>query len=404
MTRDSKCVRRTACSLLLPCLCMAIPSGPRVYEPKTNESLKQEAIPLCFVDIFQGTLALARGVYAAYEAAIDCRSLEFGSRGRLIGLGGAARRLGGEARAQTGSPAGNRTQNLTGNLTGERLRKLGCQITVSEVVAALSESASYLAASASDCVAGVQEGAYCAADVTALLGAIAQVFNMARGVNRSCSGDEGEFEIVADDGARRLREQRLAASTSADAAGIRSEPRAAHNHGARRLSERAKSFFETWREDVVHERLEGAIERIEERERKMLVTECVLDVNQGLAALLRAGLAANQVAKRCKAGLLATDMGRRVCAVDISGLTGSFTFAAEYLSYAAAHCGDPDEKSDQIWRAECVGEIMQLVTSLSCLTAVGAAIPVSCSKTVRDFDEGIAPGRRLAAGASTVLV
>merc|ERR1719414_2719892 len=69
-----------------------------------------------------------------------------------------------------------------------------CATSVTEGIASVADVASFLSASASDCVDGVIEHSYCVADRSALIGSLAVIANFGASVSLACGAPDEEEE------------------------------------------------------------------------------------------------------------------------------------------------------------------------------------------------------------------
>mmetsp|Transcript_95189 Transcript_95189/g.269421 ORF Transcript_95189/g.269421 Transcript_95189/m.269421 type:complete len:336 (+) Transcript_95189:100-1107(+) len=111
--------------------------------------------------------------------------------------------------------------------------------------------------------------------------------------------------------------------------------------------------------------------------RKQSEAECAFDIGQTTLFLARAGGAINGAVHDCSdISLFQQDRAYRAdCAVAISGVIASFSYAASTISFAVSKC---PLVSDTNRNALCAGGVFKLISSLSAIATNGAAFQTTC--------------------------
>jgi len=236
--------------------------------------------------------------------------------------------------------------------------KTSCAASVAGVMGALSDVASFLSSSASDCAKKLNNPAYCAADVAGLTSALANIASSSAGMHSACvlglKGDKAADAISVD--GRRLVEE-----------GVQ-HGRLRAGHSLEKLpADPAVPLRQTEQQAGKEEALSSA--------RQAEIAECTFDVTFAAQLLGRAGLGINAAVKDC------TDFqfkingaaGQKVCAVDVSGVIGSFVSVGQFLSAAASKCPNSTNVA-----ADCSSSIWNVVAAIDSIAAVGASFPLTC--------------------------
>mmetsp|Transcript_81873 Transcript_81873/g.175412 ORF Transcript_81873/g.175412 Transcript_81873/m.175412 type:complete len:350 (-) Transcript_81873:45-1094(-) len=234
-------------------------------------------------------------------------------------------------------------------------RQAECSAASSEIINALAEAASFLSAAASNCAEELNVKAYCSADVTGFIASLTQIAASGSIMHAVCGKGPGDGS--AND--RRL----------------------------------------------ISEETEAKIEKVEKiQERQAQDAECALDVGQATLFLVRASMAINAAAEECQNTKIREEKdAKAICAVDINGVIGSFSYAGEFISFAVAHC--PLATSAN---AECAAAAIQIIAALASFAAAGFSFRLTCGGDLKTNDDPELempehPYRRLAYNMSNKL-
>jgi len=350
MARLARCMVWLATVVVLPFLGSAIPSAPRIFHPVTSDEI-DELLTLCFADVYQGVYSLARSLTGIKEAIMVCKD-------------------------KGTSPDAN----------------MACAGSILDIFSDMSEAVSYLSATASDCVSSLSDKAYCSGDISAMVASVFDVANFVTDVNSTCT--------EASNGGRRLSDHHHGRTLLGQTQPVRKVDQLLPKIDApRQSSVEKRSFNEVLASmEFKEEALNATLRSLDDNqmsERGVDVAFCIFDLNQGLGSLIRSGVAIKEAIKFCTPEKQKKKRGQIVCTVDIMGIIGSFAMAAEFLSETASHCPFGDNPM-----AECVGDIMELTTAVTSIIAASVAMPLTCRAGEMGFDEGVAPDRRLLAGAN----
>lgn len=238
--------------------------------------------------------------------------------------------------------------------------KAYCSAPLFAILEFLSYTASFIAGASSQCSKGmnmtnifthlgfgelldtVAEQEKCAKSITRLTGGFGQLASAAAALTVDCNNHK-----VADfDYSRRLRRLR--------------EDNAEDERGAR----------------LPANGLPEAVESRKENE-----AECAFDIGQTTLFLARAGAAINSAVSDCSdMSLFQNDRAYRAdCAVAISGVIASFSFAASTISFAVSNCPLISKTSAN---AACAGSVFNLLSGLAVITNAGATFQTTCYSRV----------------------
>jgi len=369
-------------SAILLLALVAMPTSCRGQEPRIDHSAATEPFlqAVCYNNIHQGIFALAHGILAMYEGAVHCRKEE-----------------------------------------EKKSSKLLCAISVTEAIEGTAFASFFLSSAANDCIEGIYDYAYCAADVSSFVTALTAVANSALTMNVAC----GENGTALSDSSEVIDARRLSADKSV---ALEAPLELARRH-ARRASgaprrlglwedhipwphrssiDRAlmhKSGFDRAFAKLAEERRksEKMSNEAEKEERQVLETECALDIGAATGSLMRAGLAITDAKRTCTEDHPFEEddeKAKSICTINIAGIIGSFAFVAEFLSFATSHCPEMTQSAN----AECSGAISDLLGTLMSFTAFGTSIKWSCGPDQRSWDEaGVGVRRRLASNTSDAI-
>ncbi|CAJ1372641.1 unnamed protein product [Effrenium voratum] len=185
--------------------------------------------------------------------------------------------------------------------------KTVCTAAVSGVHACFADVASFLASAASDCAEHLNNPAYCAADSSGLVSALANIAVAGAGMHAVCDKSKGRVSILDEIGLvdnRRLQDN--STLRGREFLQLPGSPAARQEADAELIAK------------IKHHRANSDA-------RKAEIAECFFDAHFSGQLLGRAGLAINAAAQDC------TDFnfkingagGQKVCAVDLGGALGS---------------------------------------------------------------------------------
>lgn len=279
--------------------------------------------------------------------------------------------------------------------------KTVCTEDITGVLGAFADIASFLSASASDCAKQLNNKAYCAADSSGLVSALSAIGNSAAMMHDYCRDSNVTAVQTALSGsspARLLREFVAVHDDTADA------EVALDDHAADANRRVLESYNETVRlaklpvSPVVRQemdqqtllKLKAASEAKAARDAE--IAECVFDVTFVGQLLGRAGLAIHAAAKDCSDFQLKVngEAGKKVCAVDLSGVIGSFVGVGQFLSMTVVKC--PEKKINDR-AALCTSAIFEVIGAIDSLAAVGSSFPLTCGGEGEEihYDDFILP-------------
>jgi len=94
-------------------------------------------------------------------------------------------------------------------------------------------------------------------------------------------------------------------------------------------------------------------------------------------------------------------LAKRICAIDIGGIIGSFAHSSSFLAFAGSHCPGVTHL-----QAACSAEVLSVVGALSQFAAAGASFDLACGKRISDSVQhlGERPYRRLVEDTAYVTV
>ncbi|CAK9054507.1 unnamed protein product [Durusdinium trenchii] len=236
--------------------------------------------------------------------------------------------------------------------------------------------ARFLSASASDCAENLNNEAYCAADSSGLVSALANIAGSAANMHAACPRSHlnirDEIGINID---RRLSEfKHLKDLNNITDRLIKDLPAAP----IQKQEEAEKKEFRKTLDKVYlvkHEALSDA--------RKAEITECVFNSHFSAQLLGRAILAINAGAQDCTDFNFKVngEVGQKVCAVDLGGVIGSFVSMGQFLSALSSKCTG---KSDT--HADCTSAAFNVIGAIDALAVVGASFPLTCGGEGSELD------------------
>lgn len=258
------------------------------------------------------------------------------------------------------------------------LQKTVCTATVAGVHATFADVASFLSSAASDCAKDLNNPAYCAADSSGLVSALANIAVSAANMHAVCPrATLNDALEIGVDVSRRLSEFRKVTDatrlSNLSDSFIRELPAAP-------LQVQEEEFRKTLSLDELHT-LKDAAKR--SNVRKAEITECVFNAHFSAQLLGRAILAINSGAKDCTEFnfKINGEVGQKVCAVDLGGVIGSFVSMGQFLSALSSKCsGKPDTHAD------CTSAAFNVIAAIDALAVVGASFPLTCGGQGSEVD------------------
>lgn len=239
-----------------------------------------------------------------------------------------------------------------------------CTEDITGVLGAFADVASFLSASASDCAQELNLKAYCAADASGLVSALSAIGNSAAMMRNHC------------------RDSVIAAGGSAPPR-LLGEYVALHPDAA-----------DSNTSSVMDRQLlpPNPVLQAAQEARGAEIAECVFDVTFVCQLLARAGLALHAAVKDCSDFQLKVngEAGKKVCAVDLAGVIGSFVGVGQFLAMTTVKC--PEKKINDR-AALCTSAIFEVIGAIDSLAAVGASFPLTCGGEGEEihYDDFILP-------------
>lgn len=319
-------------------------------ETGTTEELYPQDIALCVIDASQALFALGFAGNALRGATVDCQlPLETNS-------------------------------NIT-----------DCAVDVVGVMYQISYVASYLSAAASDCFIDIDLQAFCSADIMGVVAATGELTGSVAAMTQSCKvngtaiidNNRRLASAAPVPGARQpTRVRGTLPKTQQDIQRGRGAPNAKSAIGARRSfggdqssgggstaaeKLRQQAAFVDWPE------LQTAMAARADRQQS--ISDCFFNAGQASASLVRAGLSLEAAIQDCDAKELHEEpfFAKISCAVDITGLLGSFSDAASAISAAVSGC--PVQGEDQ---AACSSNVITILGDVANLMDNGASLIITC--------------------------
>mmetsp|Transcript_84545 Transcript_84545/g.149724 ORF Transcript_84545/g.149724 Transcript_84545/m.149724 type:complete len:338 (+) Transcript_84545:37-1050(+) len=264
--------------------------------------------------------------------------------------------------------------------------KTACAGSVSGVNGAFFDVASFLSAAASDCAKDLNNKAYCASDVVAVLSSLANIAGSAAGMHSTCDRSKVSNRVVMgeDFGARRLEEFQASlhaesSDTSTVFAKLPAEPVIAA------YRKQMDDFNKTVRE-LTNEASIAAIKyKAAKKVNDTLIAQCVFDVSMATQFLGRAALAINVAAKDCTPYNIKVNgnVGQKVCTVDVSGVINSFVSVGQFLSTVGVKCALDSSNAPQ---AGCSNAAFNAVAAIEGVVGTGASLPLTCGGQGEDYN------------------
>lgn len=259
------------------------------------------------------------------------------------------------------------------------LQKTVCTASIAGVHATFADVASFLSSAATDCAENLNNPAYCAADSSGLVSALANIaVSASSNMNAACPRSElNNRAEIGIDIVRRLSEFKKF-KDPADLGNLSDS--LVRELPAAPLQVQEEEFRKTLDLQKFEE-----IKAIDEHSniRKTEITECVFNAHFSAQLLGRAILAINSGAKDCTEFnfKINGDVGQKVCAVDLGGVIGSFVSMGQFLSALSSKCsGKPDVHAD------CTSAAFNVIAAVDALAVVGASFPLTCGGEGSEVD------------------
>ncbi|CAE7235634.1 unnamed protein product [Symbiodinium natans] len=218
----------------------------------------------------------------------------------------------------------------------------GCAVSIAGFVASISWVASYISLAASSCGDTVNSGALCAADWTALMADFAEVASSGAAVKDDCDfGGRISGLLLHIDRDRRTHP---------------------YYHWQQFLPGGAGPAV------II------ARNRHMNTMRDFDITQCVVDVTQAAAFLVRATLQIHSATLGCPQA--------RACTIDILDVISSFSWISRFISLAVTDCSVAGSQ-----KALCAAQISNLVAAVANGPAVGIATTSDCADFPDTIDE-----------------
>jgi len=253
--------------------------------------------------------------------------------------------------------------------------KTVCTEDVTGVLGAFADVASFLSASASDCAKELNNKAYCSADATGLVSALAGIGNSAAMMRNYCRDSDVTGAQTALSGSAPARLLREFVALDDHAADTNRSVLESSNETARLAKLPVSPVVRQEMDQLASLGVKAASEAKAARDAE--IAECVFDVSFVCQLLGRAGLAIHAAAKDCSDFQLKVngEAGKKVCAVDITGVIGSFVGVEQFLSMAVMKC--PENKINDR-AALCTSAIFEVIGAIDTLASVGSSFQLTC--------------------------
>lgn len=362
--------------------------APLLFNP---ENLPQEAAANCALDVGQATFSLGQAGTSLFAAVRFCKQV---------------------------------------HTAAEQAR---CSAAINFVVMSFAFVASFLSQAATNCATSVSLEAMCAADITNLLGDFAAIAAAGSSLTQTCGnwlrskdedlvqllGHDRRLEMVNSSEIDRLQRsqlgraalaqspekslQELAVMVSRLQKELQEHRREMFHAQARKLGmqpEAAARMLQVGAEfsaalalpdevddsdllDVLH-----ALQKQDDRGAN--IASCFFNVGQAAWYLMRAALTITQAVKVCPEMVVEAEgaVGRMQCAADLTGVIGSFAYAASALSYSVSQC--PDLVNID---AQCGGDVANIIAAVTGIGTSGSSFLLTCAKN--GHVSGLHPERRL---------
>ncbi|CAE8639223.1 unnamed protein product [Polarella glacialis] len=248
-----------------------------------------------------------------------------------------------------------------------------CTVAVANVVSFLGFVVAYVSAAASDCARTLNLNGYCSADVANLAADLATIVSGGADAKLSCRSKyawnrpKPTLEELLN---TTIRDKKI--------------DRAAHKHH-RRLVEVARlppseAMFPHWADrslDVAEDYQKVKEWQQDVRSRRYELAACSFNIGNGVLYIMRALLSIVAASRSCPAPVIAKEgePGKMVCAVDVSGLIGSFSWAASSIAFAVTQC-----PIGQSLQAACAGDLTAAVASIAGIVTSGSSFAITCGK------------------------
>eukprot|EP00929_Paragymnodinium_shiwhaense_P012377 TRINITY_DN11945_c0_g1_i4.p1 TRINITY_DN11945_c0_g1~~TRINITY_DN11945_c0_g1_i4.p1 ORF type:complete len:361 (+),score=41.63 TRINITY_DN11945_c0_g1_i4:202-1284(+) len=290
--------------------------------------------------------------------------------------------------AQAGVAIDQATRKCNNPTTGGGSNAALCTVSVSEIIASFSYATAFLSMVANDCLVphcGEQPctnpEAVCAASITALAAATAEMVQSGAGLSYDCPG-------AVNSQYRRLQENR----TRSDAAGAET---AASKTGRVKLARSASESNAQW-SPVQRPVWEGPGGDTKTSENDVSVQSafCAIYIAQSAWYLARASLDIKEATLSCPGVTDASsDTAQALCGVDVTGVILSAMHMASFISGAVAQCSRGDNAG-----AACAGDGLKLAAAITQVANAAQGIFTACGHACRDrVTEPGDPLRRLRA-------
>ncbi|CAE8633952.1 unnamed protein product [Polarella glacialis] len=264
-----------------------------------------------------------------------------------------------------------------------------CAVAVSRVLRFLSFVAGYTAAAASDCQRTLDVNGYCVAGIANLAADLATL---------AASGADMKLNCRSKYAWNRPRPTLISLRNTI----IRDHRvnRAAHKHH-RRLLEVARLppsevMFPQWADrhlDVAadYQKVKSWNDNVDHRRSELAA--CSFNIGQAVLYLMRALLGITASARTCQTPTIGREgkAGKMICAVDVSGLIGSFAWVASSISYAVTQCPITGNGI----QAGCAGDLTAVVAALAGIASSGSGFALTCGRL-----QGPATGGRFLAASN----
>ena len=218
---------------------------------------------------------------------------------------------------------------------------VGCAASVAGFITSIAWVASYLSFAANACGQAVNNGALCAGDFTALMANFGEIATVGAAARADCEFGKNAVAIVTHP--RRLEESK-----------------------ERRLQPAWRQFVPAGAGPKVDKVLKVKGHMESKRNRGFDITQCVVDITNSAAYIVRVILQLRSAASACP--------DPKACAVGIMNIISSFAWISQFTALAVSDC---QVGADQ--KALCTADISDMVAALTNGPAAGIASTSDCA-------------------------
>ncbi|CAE7339319.1 unnamed protein product [Symbiodinium necroappetens] len=210
---------------------------------------------------------------------------------------------------------------------------VGCAASVAGFITSISWIASYLSFAANACGQAVNSGAICAGDFTALMANFGEIATVGAAARADCNFGKNALQILTR---------------------------------AETISPPWKQFVPAGASPAVEKALKIKGHKDQQRNRGFDIAQCVADVTNAAAYIVRAILQVRSAASACPEP--------KACAINIMNIISSYAWISQFTALAVSDC---QVGADQ--KALCAADISDMVAALTNGPAAGIASTSDCA-------------------------